>query len=164
MIARAAVCIAILAGGCTSYRSQYTRQAAAPGELVWRYDNRLQVTLNGQVIAEAGDWAGLSPAVACVPRAGAWASTARTRHRNGSVVMWGGLIAMVAGVAAGAAIALGNTDDTGQIYRGLGIMGAGALVGIVTLPAGGYLRATADTRGIDAVNLYNDQLAAGACR
>lgn len=85
--------------GCASYQSAYVRQSAAPGELVWRYDDRLQVTRDGQVVAEADRWDGLAAAVACVPRARDWASAATSRHRTGTALLWSGLISMCAGAA-----------------------------------------------------------------
>ena len=79
MTARAvATCLAVSLTACGGYQSQYVRQSAPAGELVWRYDSHLQVTRNGQVVADGDDWAELPAVVGCVPRARDWASTARS--------------------------------------------------------------------------------------
>ena len=162
MIARSAALYAALsmAIGCASYQSAYVRQSAAPGELVWRYDDRLQVTRNGQVVAEADRWDGLAAAVACVPRARDWANAATSRHRTGTALVWTGLISIFAGAAVyEEEVARTDGHLTAPVAFGsLLTMLAGS---IVTL-TGGYWRATATVRGIDAVNLYNDGIASGA--
>jgi hypothetical protein len=163
VIARsAALCAALsIAIGCASSQSAYVRQTAAPGELVWRYDDRLQVTRNGQVVAEADRWDGLAAAVACVPRARDRASAATSRHRTGTALLWTGLISMLGGVGVfEEEVARTDGHPAAAIVIGsLVVVIAGAIAG----PTGGYLRGTATVRGIDAVNLYNDGIASGAC-
>jgi hypothetical protein len=162
MIARSAALAGALSMmiGCGSYQSVYVRQSAAPGELVWRYDDRLQVTRNGQVVAEASGWDGLSAAVACVPRARDWASAATSRHRKGTALFWTGLISMFAGVAVFEE-EVARTDGHVTTAIVAGSLGAIIAGGIATL-TGGYFRASANVRGIDAVNLYNDGIASSA--
>jgi len=149
-----------MAIGCASSRSVYVRQSAAPGELVWRYDDRLQVTQNGQIVAEADRWDGLAAAVACVPRARDWANGATSRHRKGTALLWTGLVFMLAGVTVYEE-EVARTD--GHIAAAIfpGSLVAILAGGIATL-TGGHWRATATVRGIDAVNLYNDGIASGA--
>jgi hypothetical protein len=146
--------------GCASYQSVYVRQSAAPGELVWRYDDRLQVTRNGQVVAEADRWDGLAAAVACVPRARDWASAATSRHRRGTTLLWAGLISIFIGPAV-LEEEVARTDGRVPAAIVVGSLGA-ALAGTIAALTGVYWRATATVRGIDAVNLYNDGIASGA--
>ncbi len=149
-----------LVGACGSSRSQYARQTAAPGELVWRFDDRLQVTRDGQVVAEAGGWDHLAAAVSCVPRAKDWATAATARHGKGTATLWAGWIVGLVSVATGAVVALSDTDNDSRVLGGLALMSGGLIVGGGIAVTGNYLRASADARGIDAVNLYNDELAA----
>jgi len=144
--------------GCTSYQSQYVRQSSVPGELVWRYDDRLQVTRNGQLVAEADRWDGLAAAVACVPRAREKASAATSRHRWGTALLWAGAISMVAGVAVFEE-ERARTDHVGTpaVLGSLGTLLVGSIVTLI----GGYGRATSSVRGIDAVNIYNDHVTSG---
>jgi hypothetical protein len=136
------------------------RQSAVPGELVWRYDDRLQVTRNGQVVAEADRWDGLAAAVACVPRARDWASAATSSHRRGTMLLWTGLISMFAGVAVYEE-EVARTD--GHVTEAIFVGGLVAvLAGSIATLTGWHWRATATVRGIDAVNLYNDGIASGA--
>ncbi len=162
MIARSVALYTALAMtiGCTSYQPVYVRQSAAPGELVWRYDDRLQVTRNGQVVAEADRWDGLAAAVACVPRARDWASAVTSHHRNGTALLWAGAITMVVGLVVGQ-IEVTHTDGRASDAIVIGSLGA-VLAGAVAALTGGYWRATAAVHGIDAVNLYNDGIASGA--
>jgi hypothetical protein len=166
MIARiVATCLAVSLTACGGYQSQYVRQSAPAGELVWRYDSHLQVTRNGRVVAEGGDWAGLPEVVSCVPRARDWASTATSRHRTGTLLLWAGLIGMLGGLAVGSVVALSDTSSTDNLLGGVAIIGGGLVFGLATAPTGAYFRGTADARGIDAVNFYNDQVGSGAaCR
>lgn len=157
----AGVATAAIAAGCGGYQSSYVRQSAPATELVWRYDKELQVTRNGEVVAEGG-WRGLDAVVRCEPRAREWASTARSRHRNGTIALWAGLIGMIGGTLLGTSIALSDTDDTDNLVLGLGIVGGSLLFGLASAPTGAVLRSNADARAIDAVNLYNDHLASGA--
>ena len=162
MIARSlALCAAVsMTIGCASYQSAYVRQTAAPGELVWRYADRLQVTRDGQVVAEADRWEGLAAAVACVPRARDRASAATSRHRNGTALLRTGLNATLGGVAVFEE-EVARTD--GRVSEGIALGSLGAvLAGTIAALTGGYWRMTATVRGIDAVNLYNDGIASGA--
>lgn len=157
---------ALSVAGCGSPRSRYARQAAMPGELVWRYaDDRLQVTRNGEVISEGGEWERLASAVACVPRANAWATEATSRYRTGRTMFWGGMIGMLAGTVGGAALIVTDDDIGAQGWAGLGVM-LTSLVGGVTVSLSGAIRqASAHAKGVDAVNVYNDQLWMGtACQ
>ena len=165
MIARSvALCVALsLASGCGTHQSTYVRQAASPGELVWRYDDRLQVTRNGQVVAEGGAWHGLDTAVRCVPLARDRATAATARHRKGSTTLWIGVIGAIVGVTVGTVLFASDPDDADRAVPGLFTIAGSLLFGAVTVPIGGYLRASANARGIDAINLYNDKLAGGAC-
>jgi hypothetical protein len=161
IVRSAALCAALsTAIGCASTQSVYVRQSAAPGELVWRYDDRLQVTRNGQVVAEADRWDGLAAAVACVPRARNQANAATSRHRTGTALLWTGVLSMFAGVGVFAE-EIARTDGNPPAAVVLGSLVA-LLAGTIVAPTGGYLRATATVRGIDAVNLYNDSIVAGA--
>lgn len=164
MIARAmALCAAVSpAIGCASSQSTYVRQSAAPGELVWRYDDRLQVTRDGQLVAEAGRWDGLAAAVACVPRARDWASSATSRHYSGTAMLWAGLISMFAGVGF-AEVEIARTDGHPNDAVVLGSLTA-AIAGSIVALTGLHRRDTAIVRGIDAVNLFNDSIASGACK
>jgi hypothetical protein len=162
IVRSAALCAALsTAIGCASSQSAYVRQSAAPGELVWRYDDRLQVTRNGQVVAEADRWDGLAAAVACVPRARDRANAATSRHRTGTALLWTGLISMFAGVGVFEE-EVARTDGRLTAPVVLGSL-VGAVAGVIVTLTGGYLRGTATVRGIDAVNLYNDSIASGAC-
>jgi len=161
MIARSvALCTALsLMIGCASYQSQYTRQRAAPGELVWRYDdNDLQLTRDGKVVAEPGRWEGLGDALACVPEASDRANVATARHRRGTIALWAGPATMVAGTVAGIALIDADrpTRDAGTV-----VALSSLAIGLVALAFGAHWRVTAVPRGIDAVNLYNDRIASG---
>lgn len=161
MIARSvALCTALsLMIGCASYQSQYTRQRAAPGELVWRYeDNDLQVTRDGKVVAEPGRWDGLGDALACVPEARDRANAATARHRRGTITMWASAITWVAGSATGLALI---ADDHSTRDAGAVVALSSLAVGLIGLGLGANWRVTAVPRGIDAVNLYNDRIASG---
>ena len=162
MIARSAALCAVLsmAIGCASSQSVYLRQSAAPGELVWRYDDRLQVTRNGQVVAEADRWDGLAAAVACVPRARDWANTATSRHRRGTSLLWSGLIVMFASLAVYVEEGV-RTDGhlSAPIVLGMPVI---VIVSSIAALTGWHSREIATVRGIDAVNLYNDGIASGA--
>jgi hypothetical protein len=161
MIARSvALCTALsLMIGCASYQSQYTRQRAAPGELVWRYDNNeLQVTRDGKVVAEPGRWEGLGDALACVPEARDRANAATARHRRGTITMWAAAITWVAGSATGLALI---ADDRSTRDAGAVVALSSLAVGLIGLGLGANWRVTSVPRGIDAVNLYNDRIASG---
>jgi hypothetical protein len=152
----------VLTTACGSSHSQYARQAASPGELVWRFDDQLQVTRDGQLVAQAGSWDGLAAAVACVPRANHWATAATSRYRKGTVTLWTALIGGVVSVAAGSVIAFSNTDHADRAVAGLALISGGLIFGGATAATGAYMHAGASARGIDAVNLYNDEVASGA--
>jgi hypothetical protein len=152
-----------LVSACADNRSTYVRTAASPRELVWGYDGGLQVSQAGRPIAETGDWDGLAPAVRCVSQAEVWAESASSRDTAGKVLIWTGFAVMTAATIGGAALALSDTDDTSQMLTGLGIIGGGLVVGLGTVPTGAYYRATAETRAIDSVNRYNDEVWAGGC-
>ena len=154
---RAWIAVVAALGACGGYQSSYTRATADARELIWAYDNRVQVTQGGHVVAQQRDWGDLPDVVGCVPRARAWASSASSRDGTGRIVMYTGLLVMLAGVAAGSYLALEDTDNTDQMLAGLGVMGGGLVFGLATVPTGAYLRASADTRAIDAVNVYNDE-------
>jgi hypothetical protein len=158
-----ALCTALsLLIGCGSYRSQYARQSASAGELVWRFDDdRLQVTRDGQVVAQAGSWEGLASAVACVPVARDWASHATARHRSGTVMLWTGTLGAVASAVGGIALIASDPHSDTRVLGGLGLAFGGLIAGVVLAAVGGYRRGSAEARGIDAINLYNDQLALG---
>jgi hypothetical protein len=162
MIARSvALCTALsLMIGCASYQSQYTRQRAAPGELVWRYDeNELQATRDGKVVAEEGRWDGLGAALACVPEARDRADAATARHRRGTTTMWASAITWIAGTVAG--VALLGSDRSGVQDAGAAVALSSLAIGFVGFILGVHWRVTAVPRGIDAVNLYNDRIASG---
>jgi hypothetical protein len=160
----AVIALIALVTGCASYRSSYRRGATSSGELVWGYDNGFQVTQDGKVIAEPGNWGGMSGAVRCVPQAQEWADSADSRDGWGKFLLWSGVVVMLAGVGVGTALVVDDFDDTDQVITGLGIMGGGLLFGLVTVPTGAVMRAKAEAQAIDAVNLYNDELWAGRCR
>jgi hypothetical protein len=148
--------------GCGSYRSQYARQSAQAGELVWRFDDdRLQVTRDGQLVAQAGAWEGLASAVACVPVARDWAARATARHHSGTVMLWTGTIGAIASTVGGVALVVNDPDSETQVIGGLGLALGGLIAGVVLVATGGYRRASAEARGVDAINLYNDQRALG---
>lgn len=153
-----------LAAGCGTTRSTYGRQNVMPGELVWGYDDGFQVSAGGKLVASAGSWGGLSRHVSCSTEARGWAERAASRDRTGKVLLWTGLIVLVGGAVAGSTIALTNTDDTGKMLTGLGVVGGSLVVGGVMAPTGAVMRAQAETQAIDAVNLHNDELWAGRCR
>lgn len=157
-IALFALAIAAL-GGCGGYRSSYRRAHPGARELVWTYHNKLQVTRDGQIVAEQRDWDALSGAVACVPRARAWAATAASRDRTGSVLSWTGIATMVGGVVAGSALLFSDTSNTDQVLLGGGVMIGGLIAGTPLLLGGMTTRVRADASAIDAVNLYNDERA-----
>jgi hypothetical protein len=160
----AALALVAIVTGCASYRSTYRRGAAASGELVWAYDDGFQVTRDGRVIAERGSWDGLSGAVRCVPQAREWVDSADSRDGWGKLLLWGGMVVMLAGVGVGTALVVDDFDDTDQVVTGLALMGGGLVFGGVTIPTGAVLRAKAEAQAIDAVNLYNDERWAGRCR
>ena len=55
-----AVLVVMVTGmGCTPYQSIYRRTRLDGRELVWAYHDRFQVTRDGKVVAEQGDWEGL---------------------------------------------------------------------------------------------------------
>jgi hypothetical protein len=155
---------AVAAGACGGVQSSYQRTRTMPGELVWRYDNKIQVTADGRVIGEAGDWGTLAPALGCVPEAQRWASSASRRDGRGKVLVWTGVAVMLAAVAGGTYLALEDLDDTEQALTGLGVMGGGLVFGLATVPTGAIMRVRADSQAIDAVNRYNDEVWSGrAC-
>jgi len=145
--------------GCASYQSQYTRQRVSRDELVWRYDDGLQVTRDGKVVAEAGRWEGLGAALACVPEARDRANAATARHRWGTIALWAGPATVVVGTAAGIALidADRSTEDAGAV-----VALSSLAVGLAAVLLGVHGRVTAVPRGIDAVNLYNDRIASGS--
>jgi len=129
------------------------------GELVWVYDDRLQVTLDGKVVAEQTDWDSLAFAVACVPRARAWAEEAAHRDRAGRTQTWIGAGALVTGLVVGGLLISSDPNNADRVLGGLGAVLAGALGGAILLGHGSVLRGRADAGAIDAVNLYNDERA-----
>ncbi len=158
-----ALALAVLVAGCGTYESTYSRRAAAPRELVLTYhDNRFRVTLAGQMVAESGDWGGLSQAVSCAPEARTWAESAASRAGTGTIFVRGGVAMMIGGVAAGTALVVADAHGDTLLIGGLGALSS-VVIGLIALPTGLYLRADADTRAIDAVNRYNDEVWSGGC-
>lgn len=149
---------------CGSHHSKYARQSIAPGELVWRYaDDRLQVTRNGELVSESGRWERLAPAVSCVPAARDWATEATSSHRSGTVMEWSGLLGGLAAAAGGITIvATSDLDNEAHVLTGFGIAIGGLVTGLIVAGVGTRRQRSAAARGIDAINLYNDQLAGGA--
>lgn len=160
-----ALCTALaLAGGCGTHQSTYVRQAASPGELVWRYDEHLQVTQQGKVVAESDDWKGLAAAVSCVPLAHEWAEEATARHRKGTRMLWAGLLGGGVGFTLGTVVFFSNINDHDDRALAGVLTALGSMIfASVATPVGAHMRVAAGARGIDAVNVYNDKLAAGAC-
>ena len=151
--------VALALAGCASYQSSYRRSRVDASELVWAYDNKLQVTRGGHVVAEQRDWGGLPEAVICVPRARAWAESAASRDRTGKLLTWTGFSLMIGSLVAGSVLVFRDLDNTDDMLLGVGVMGGGLLVGLPIGGGGLVMRARADTTAIDAVNVYNDERA-----
>ncbi|MBM4118611.1 MAG: hypothetical protein FJ189_10490 [Gammaproteobacteria bacterium] len=89
----AGLVLAVLAlggAGCAPALTQYERQHAAPGELVWYYDGDLKLYKDGSLVCES-DWAGLTGDVAGVPRAERLAQAARDHRTAGNRLTWIGV-------------------------------------------------------------------------
>jgi hypothetical protein len=155
------VVVMVALAGCASYQSSYRRSRVDASELVWAYDNKLQVTRSGKVVAEQRDWDGLPEAVICVPRARAWAESAASRDGTGKLLTWTGFSIMMGSLVAGSVLVFRDVSNTDDMLLGVGVMGGGLLVGLPIGGGGLVMRARADTTAIDAVNVYNDER--GAC-
>jgi hypothetical protein len=143
--------------GCSTYHSAYRRTRASRSELVWAYHGRFQVTRDGKVVAEQGDWDGLPSALACVPVAGIQAERAASRDYAGRTYFWTGNAIMIAGVVAATALIATDPHDIDHVGIGLGSAALGFLVGLPLGLWGMDARARADMTAIDAVNLFNDE-------
>jgi hypothetical protein len=145
--------------GCTSYQSTYRRTRLDGRELVWAYHDRFQVTRDGKVLAEQGDWEGLPSALACVPAARIHAERAATRDSAGRTYYWTGTAIIIAGYLAGAAVIAANPHDDEHVGIGLASAAVGSIVGLPLVFWGFDTRARADMTAIDAVNVFNDERA-----
>jgi hypothetical protein len=155
----AMVVVPVALAGCTTYQSTYRRTRLDGRELVWAYHDRFQVTRDGKVVAEQGDWEALPSALACVPAARIHAERAAANDSTGRTSYWTGTAIVIAGYVAGAvAIALDPHDDQ-HVGIGLASAGVGGLVGLPLVFWGIDTRARADMTAIDAVNVFNDERA-----
>jgi hypothetical protein len=152
------VLLAALAG-CSTYHSAYRRTRADRSELVWAYHGRFQVTREGKVVAEQGDWNGLPSALACVPVARIQAERAASRDDAGRTYFWTGNAIMIAGVVAATALIASDPHDIDHVGLGLASATLGFLVGLPLGLWGMDTRARADMTAIDAVNIFNDDRA-----
>ena len=148
--------------GCAGYHSTYRRTRVDSRELVWAYHDRFQVTRDGKVLAEQGDWDGLPSALACVPVARIEGERAAERDGAGRTYFWTGNAVMIASVVAATAIIAANPHDADHVAIGFGGVGAGIVVGLPLVQWGIDARARADMTAIDAVNIFNDERA--TCR
>ena len=139
---------------CASPQSAYHRQSADSGELTWAYDGGLKLHKNGTEVSDDG-WSGLSEVVRCVPEAAELAGTARTRQIVGPILVTTGLVALVGGSAA--SIVLLADDFDNNLGLSLGLLGGAVVSGLVLGLIGGDQLQGSMTRGVDAVNMYNDE-------
>jgi len=158
---RWAAVIAAVAG-CGSYQSTYRRTRADRSELVWAYHDGFQVTREGKVLAEQGDWDDLAGAVACVPVARLQAERAASRSHAGRTYEWTGISLIIAGVVVGSAILFKGPRNEEQAVTALAAAGGGLIIGTSLAVTGTTMRLRADMTAIDAVNLFNDDRA--TCR
>jgi len=160
LAAMAIVLVVLVAvAGCASHQSTYRRTRLDGRELVWAYHDRFQVTRDGKVLAEEGDWEGLPSALACVPAAHLHAERAAANDAAGRTYFWTGNAIMIAGVIAATASIASNPHDDTHIGVGLFSAGVGFLVGGPLSLWGFDTRARADMTAIDAVNVFNDERA-----
>jgi len=158
---RLAALTAVLAAlaGCATYQSTYRRTRLDGREVVWAYHDRFQVTRDGKVLAEQGDWEGLPSALACVPAARLHAERAVANDSAGRTYFWTGNAILIAGYVAAAVIIAANPHDDQHIGIGLASAGVGSLVGLPLVLWGIDTRTRADMTAIDAVNVFNDERA-----
>lgn len=161
-VAAAAAWWVASATACGGHQSQYVRAQPAPGELVWAFHDGFQVTQDGKLIAEQSSWDALPAAVACVPRARAWADEAVARDRTGRTLVWIGAGALLTGVIAGTALIVSDPHSNPRVFAGLGLAFGGLFGGEGVWVGGSLKRGRADAGAIDAVNLYNDERASCA--
>ncbi|HSS02607.1 MAG TPA: hypothetical protein VLM79_36350 [Kofleriaceae bacterium] len=151
--------VLVALAGCTTYQSTYRRTRLDGRELVWAYRDRFQVTRDGKVLAEQGDWDGLPSALACVPAARIHAERAADRDSAGRSYFWTGTAILIAGYAAAAAFIATDPHDVDHALLGLASAGVGGLVGLPLVLWGSDTRARANMTAIDAVNVFNDERA-----
>jgi hypothetical protein len=142
----------ILLEGCAATSTQYQRQNAANGEIVWRYDRGLKATKDNTVVSEADGWDGLADAVACVPEAKILAVSASRHYRLGAALWWGGLLAGGALLAAPFYI-----SNDAPAEEALGIIMFEMVASVTCLLLGNYMENIATPEAIDAVNIYNNK-------
>jgi hypothetical protein len=153
--------LAVLAAlaGCATPHSTYRRARVDDRELVWAYRDHFQLTRDGKVVAEQGDWEGLPTALACVPVARIHAERAAANDSAGRTYFWTGNAVMIAGAVTAIAVIAAAPHDTDHVWIGLA---AASVAGLVGLPLGLWgmdTRARADMTAIDAVNIFNDDRA-----
>jgi len=148
---------ASLALACGGTQSQYVPKHAPAGEITWGWDDGLTANKDGKEVSRGQGWDGLPEAVECVPRAQELAADADSSASTGSGMLWGGVGAMVGGMAVGIGLAAADTDNVGT---GIGVMIAGLVGGAVLMIIGGNKIGGAQTKAVDAVNIYNDEYGA----
>lgn len=151
--------VLVALAGCATYQSTYRRTRLDGRELVWAYHDRFQVTRDGKVVAEQGDWEGLPGALACVPAARIHGERAAANDSAGRTYYWTGTAIIIAGYVAAAAIIAADPHDFDHAIIGLASAGVGGLVGLPLVLWGVDARARADMTAIDAVNVFNDERA-----
>lgn len=169
----AAVALVAVLGGCGA-RSSYLRESADAEELVWAYDDGLELTTGTNVpVAEAPGWDGLSGAVGCVDDARAYAEEAESLGSWASIASWTavGVIAGGAGVTSGllllGVVGLGAGPGPLIVAGALSLLvvGGTAAASVALLVWAADLDARALPAALDAVNVYNDRFAEEpACR
>jgi hypothetical protein len=156
----------MLLGGCASTSTQYKRQNAAKGEIVWYYDRELKASKEGKLIC-GDNWDGLSQSVDSLPEAKGLAESARNNHTTGVVLQWSGASVMIGGFILGVATMASELDERhGESYSnsssldpfsydGFWIIMGGWTLGATMLLGGNHSIQQGTADAIDAVNIYN---------
>lgn len=146
--------------GCAPTLTRYERQHAAPGELVWYYDGDLKLYKDGRLVCES-DWAGLTSAVAGVPRAELLAQAARGHRTSGNWLTWIGATVIVGSAVASLTSLPSDEEYTGSVldHRSFWIGVGGFTSGLSLVLVGDHLGYdVAPGEAVDAVNVYNSEL------